>query len=109
MTCSATVRRTAFLLSTCALVVVPAFAVKAGERVCLNKAEQSAAVAAHQVIPLAEAIKTMREHGHPGEVVRVRLCRREGTLDYVLTMLSRSGKVISADLDAANGELITGR
>jgi uncharacterized membrane protein YkoI len=99
----------AFLLGVYALWAAPAGAVKAAERVCLNKAEQSAAVTSHQVIPLAEVIKTLREHGHPGEVVRVQLCRREGGLDYVLTMLSRSGKVISADLDAANGELITSR
>ena len=98
-----------FLSSVCAVMAAPAFVVKAAERVCLNKTEQSAAVATHQVIPLAEAIKTLREHGHPGEVVRVQLCRRENGLDYVLTMLSRSGKVISADLDAANGEIITSR
>jgi len=98
-----------FLFSLCGLAGAPAFAVKAGERACLNKAEQGAAVATHRVIPLAEAIKMLREHGHPDEVVRVQLCRRENGLDYVLTMLSRSGKVISANLDAANGEIITSR
>jgi uncharacterized membrane protein YkoI len=99
----------ALLFNVCGLMAAPAFLAKAGERVCLNKAEQSAAVATHRVIPLAEAIKTLREHGQPAEVVRVQLCRRENGLDYVLTMLSRSGKVISANLDAANGEIITSR
>ena len=91
------------------VMAAPNYAAESGQRVCLNKAEQSAAVAAHKVVPLAEAIKALREHGHRAEVVRARLCRRNGGLDYVLTVLTRSGKVISADLDAANGELINGR
>jgi hypothetical protein len=77
--------------------------------VCLNKMEQSAAVAAHQVLPLVETIKALREHGHRAEVVRAQLCHHNGRLDYVLTMLTRSGKVVRADLDAASGELINGR
>jgi hypothetical protein len=75
--------------------------------VCLNKMEQSAAVAAHQVLPLAETIKALCEHGHRAEVVRAQLCHP--VWNYVLTMLTRSGKVVRADLDAASGELINGR
>jgi uncharacterized membrane protein YkoI len=71
--------------------------------------EQSAAVAAHRILPLAETIKTLREHGHRAEVVRAQLCHHNGRLDYVLTMLTRSRKVVRADLDAASGELINGR
>lgn len=77
--------------------------------VCLTKAEQRAAVAAHRAVPLADAIKNLRAKGHRAEVVRARLCRRGEGLDYVLTLLSRNGKVISLTVDAANGELINGR
>lgn len=76
---------------------------------CLGKAEQRAAVAARRAVPLAQAIKTLRAHGHRAEVVRARLCRRGDGLVYVLTLLARSGKVIRATVDAANGELINGR
>ena len=99
--------RIVLLLGIYAAWAAPAFA--AGQRACLNRAEQAAAVAAHQVIPLAEALKILREHGQRGEVVRARLCRRNGGLDYVVTMLSGSGKVISANINAANGEPITSR
>jgi uncharacterized membrane protein YkoI len=95
------------LLGACAAWAAPVLA--AGQHACLDRAEQAAAVAAHQVIPLAEAIKIIREHGQRGEVVRARLCRRNGALDYVVTMLSGSGKVISASINAANGEPVTGR
>lgn len=99
--------RMVLLLGVCAVWTAPAFA--AGQRVCLDRAEQAAAVAAHQVIPLAQALKILREHGQRGEVVRVRLCRRNASLDYVVTMLSGSGKVISANVNAADGEPVTSR
>lgn len=76
---------------------------------CLSKAEQRAAVAAHRAIPLAEALKSPRIRAARAEIVRARLCRRGEGLVYVLTLLARSGKVTRASVDAANGELITGR
>lgn len=78
-------------------------------RACLNRAEQRAAVASHRAVPLAQAIKALRAHGHRGEVVRAELCRRGDRLVYVLTLLARSGKVTRADVDAGNGTLISGR
>jgi len=109
MIVSTTIRWMAFLPAGCVLAAICSNAVRAGERDCLSRTEQSAFVAAHQVMPLAEVIRTLRKHGREGEVVRVRLCRREGGFDYVLTLLSRSGKVINADLNAANGESTTSR
>ncbi|MCW5691836.1 MAG: hypothetical protein KIT48_05680 [Pseudolabrys sp.] len=72
-------------------------------RTCLNKAEQREAIASREAIPLAEAIRAMRGRGHHGEVVRASLCRRDGRLVYELTVLARSGKVIRAKIDAADG------
>jgi len=79
------------------------------DRVCLNKAEQRAAVAAHKAIPLVQAVKILRQHRHRVDMVGARLCRRGDTLVYVLTLLSRSGKVTRVIVDAANGEVINGR
>jgi hypothetical protein len=91
------------------LLAVPAFAADTPAHSCLNKTEQRAAAATHRVVPLAQAIKSSREHGRPAEVVRARLCQRGDGLVYVLTLLARSGKVTLATVDAANGELINGR
>jgi len=91
------------------LLTVPALAADPPDRACLTKTEQRAAVAAHKAIPLAQAIKSPREHGHWDEVIQARLCRRGDDLVYVLTLLARSGKVTRAAVDAANGKLLNGR
>ncbi len=76
---------------------------------CLNRAEQRAAVAGNKAVPLAAAIKALRERGHRSEVVRAELCRRGENLVYVLTLLARNGKVTRATVDAATGEPINGQ
>ncbi|MBI2713671.1 MAG: PepSY domain-containing protein [Rhizobiales bacterium] len=91
------------------LLAVPAFAADAAPRACLSKAEQRAAVADHKAISLAQAVKSLREHGRRAELVRARLCHRDNRLVYVLTLLARSGKVTSATVDAASGDIINGR
>jgi uncharacterized membrane protein YkoI len=90
------------------LLAGPALAADPPHHACLNKVELRAALASHRAIPLAQAIKSVREHGRRAELVRARLCRRGEGLVYVLTLLARSGKVTSATVDAANGELING-
>ncbi|MFA6266590.1 MAG: hypothetical protein WC670_12885 [Pseudolabrys sp.] len=77
-------------------------------RACLNKAEQREAVAAHQAVPLAAAVKSLRAHGHHAEVVRASLCRRGDRLVYELTLLGHSGKVTRAMINAANGAPVSG-
>jgi hypothetical protein len=73
---------------------------------CLTKAEQRAAVASHEAIPLAEAVKILRARGKRAELVRARLCRRDEHLVYMLTLLAHNGKVIRTSVDAGNGELL---
>jgi uncharacterized membrane protein YkoI len=90
------------------LIAVPAYAADAAHPACLSKAEQRAAVAANQAIPLAQAIKTLHQHGRRADVVRARLCHRDEALVYVLTLLARSGKVTRATVAAANGDIIGG-
>jgi uncharacterized membrane protein YkoI len=83
-------------------------AADASPRTCLSKAEQRAAVASHQAVPLAQAIKSLHARDRRAEVVRAELCRRDNGLVYVLTLLARSGKVTRATVDAGSGELING-
>ncbi len=96
------------LLLSC-LLVTPALAADRPQHACLSKAEQRAAVAEHRAIPLAQAVKALHAHGRRAELVRARLCQHAGRLDYVLTLLARSGKVSRVTVDAANGEVINGR
>jgi uncharacterized membrane protein YkoI len=102
---------TLVLFGLVALTAAPALAADPQPaRACLTKVEQAAAVAANKAIPLAQALKTLRERGHRAELVRARLCRHgETTLVYELTLLPRNGKVASMTVDAANGELINSR
>jgi uncharacterized membrane protein YkoI len=88
------------------LLAMPTFAADVPAHGCLNKSEQRAALATHRAIPLAQAIKSTREHGRPAEVVRARLCHQGDGLVYVLTLLARSGKVTLATVDAATGNVI---
>jgi uncharacterized membrane protein YkoI len=89
------------------LMVCPAHAADAPES-CLSKSEQRAAVATHQAIPLAQALKTRTRVRH-GDLVRARLCREGDKLVYVLTLLGRSGKVVTATVDAATGAPVSAR
>jgi hypothetical protein len=102
--------RLAIAVLLAGLLAAPAPAADAPHREsCLTKAEQRAAVAANKAISLGQAIKLLREHRQYSEVVRARLCRHDQKLVYVLTLLSRSGKVVTATIDAVNGEYQIGR
>ncbi|MBV8790459.1 MAG: hypothetical protein JO205_09665 [Pseudolabrys sp.] len=87
------------------LLARPAAAVDSQD--CLSKEAQREAVASRQAVPLAQAIHTIRPK-NKGEVVRARLCRGADGLVYMLTLLSRSGKVTRATVDAANGNVVGG-
>ena len=63
----------------------------------------------NRAVPLAQAVKSLHAHGHRAELVRARLCQHGERLDYVLTLLPRSGKVTRVIVDAANGEPVNGR
>lgn len=95
------------LLKTCAvmfaLMLAPAAAMAQG---CLTPAEQRAAIAGNQAVPLDQATRNLRPE-HRGEVVNARLCRvSTGQLVYLLTVVNRHGKVMRARFDAATGQLV---
>jgi uncharacterized membrane protein YkoI len=113
------VSRTLAIILTFAVLALPGLAgaqgfmaveqAPAARNACLNRAEQRAAVKDQKAVPLAAAIKSMRERGVRAEVVRAELCSRSDRLVYVLTLLARSGKVTRATVDGANGQLMTGQ
>jgi uncharacterized membrane protein YkoI len=74
---------------------------------CLTRAEQRAAIAAGQAIPLAAVRRILRQH-MAGELVRARLCQESGRLIYLLTVLSRDGRVRRVTVDATNGTVVGG-
>jgi uncharacterized membrane protein YkoI len=74
---------------------------------CLSVEERRAVIAARKAVPLALAMHVVKAKV-AGEVVKARLCRQDKSLVYVLTVLARSGKVLQARVDAADGNWLGG-
>ncbi|MBV8839803.1 MAG: hypothetical protein JO000_24985 [Alphaproteobacteria bacterium] len=89
-------------LALAAGLVPPAAATERGS--CLSPEERRALLADHRVVPLGGAMRLVKAEVL-GEVLRVRLCRRDAGkgLVYVLTVLARDGKVVQARVDAGDG------
>src|SRR3954470_21859274 len=99
---------TSLLMMTLALLATLSLPAAAEEQArCLSRAEQRAAIAAGQAIPLATARQMLRQR-MGGELVRARLCHESGRLVYRLTVLPRDGKVRQVTIDATNGTVIGG-
>ena len=76
-------------------------------RACLSPDQRREAVANRKVIPLSRAVRTLKARG-AGEVVRAQLCEQGKGLVYVLTVLSRDGKVTHTTVDAMSGNPLGG-
>ena len=95
---------------TALLAAAPAAAEE--DRACLSKAEQKAALSTGQTVTLAAAIRSARGsvRGRGArEVVKARLCREEKGLVYLLTLLTRDGKVTHTAVDATSGKVVGAR
>jgi hypothetical protein len=100
------------LTATLFAVSAPVPAGAAQEPVCLSRTEQRAALSGGQTVTLAVAIRSARGsvRGRGSrEVVRARLCRGEKGLVYLLTMLTRDGKVTHTAVDATSGKVVDAR
>jgi len=100
-------------LAALALVLVAsALPARAAEepRACLSKSEQRAAISNGQAVTLAQAIRSARGsvRGRGSrEVVNAKLCREDKKgLVYLLTVLSRDGKVTHMTVDATSGKVV---
>jgi hypothetical protein len=78
------------------------------DRECFNRQEQRMAVNQGFAIRLSMALRSITAHDGD-ELLRAQLCRRDRKLVYVLTLLSRNGKVSRAMIDARSGEVIKDR
>jgi hypothetical protein len=76
--------------------------------VCLNRQEQRVAVRQGAAIRLSIALRSISAHDGD-ELLRAELCRRDRRLVYVLTLLSRTGKVSRAVVDAQSGGVVKDR
>jgi hypothetical protein len=75
---------------------------------CFSRQEQRMAVMQGRAIRLGVAMRMI--HPRDGdELLRAELCRRSSGLVYVLTLLSRTGTVSRAIVDARNGAVIKDR
>lgn len=105
-------RRSGAALAIATLLAVPpsgvsvtgeAQAFPAGD--CLTRREAIAAVARGSVTPLRQ-LRGKAEEAARGEMINAELCKRGGTMVYVITILSETGKVVYVTLDANSGQLI---
>jgi uncharacterized membrane protein YkoI len=82
---------------------------------CLSKSEQRAAISNGQAVPLSTAMRSVRSVRTASrsrgsrEVIKARLCREDKGLVYVLTVLSRDGKVTHMSVDATSGKVVEAR
>jgi uncharacterized membrane protein YkoI len=91
---------------------MPAHAGADEERGCLGKAEQRAALSNGQTVTLAAAIRSVRGSVRgrgTREVVKARLCHERNGLVYLLTLLTRDGKVTHTAVDATSGKVVDAR
>jgi hypothetical protein len=75
------------------------------EHECFNRQEQRLAVNQGFAVRLSVALRSIRAHDGD-ELLRAQLCRRDRKLVYVLTLLSRNGKVSRTMVDARSGDVI---
>jgi len=97
------------VMATLTALLAPAPAAAEEDRACLSKAEQKAALSNGQTVTLAAAIRSARGsvRGRGArEVVKARLCREENGLVYLLTLLTRDGKVTHTAVDATSGKVV---
>jgi uncharacterized membrane protein YkoI len=105
-------KRILALAAALTVLSAPAFGAPAERRVCLTRAEQKAALSNGQTVTLEAAIRSARGsvRGRGArEVLKARLCREEKGLVYLLTLLTRDGKVTHAAVDATSGKLVEAR
>ena len=115
------------MLRACAIALVLAFGLTAGPLAhgqggpepagriaappgqgCFSRQEQRMAVHQGRAIRLGVALRSI--HARDGdELLHAELCRNSSGLVYVLTLLSRNGKVSRAVVDARTGAVVKDR
>lgn len=58
-----------------------------------------------EILPLAKVLALLQAR-HPGQIVEVELEYSHGKLVYEVDMITRDGRLIEVDMDAATGEIV---
>lgn len=74
-------------------------------RICLSASEIRELVDKAEVVPAARAIHAAKT-ARPGEVVKARLCKQDGSYLYLVTMLAKDGKIRILEVDGRSGTVI---
>ena len=104
--------RTLAIAAALTVLWTPVLAAPNGDSACLTKVEQRAALSTGQTVTLSTAIRSARGsvRGRGSrEVVNARLCREHNGLVYLLTLLTRDGKVTHTAVDATSGKVVDAR
>jgi uncharacterized membrane protein YkoI len=92
-----------FLIAT--LVPVAGSAAQKTPRGCLSPVQQKAVIKSGRAITLARTLAIVRKRA-AGDVLRAQLCRERSGLVYVVTVITRNGKVVRVRVNAASGSVI---
>lgn len=93
------------IASTLALALASGASARAAEIEpdCLNEAEVREVVTNRVVIPQIQALRLARST-IGGDAIRASLCRADGGLIYIITMLARDGKLERIRIKGETGE-----
>lgn len=93
-----------FAIAAFAAQAVPVLLADSTANGCLSQEEVHEAVNAQEAIAPAMASRHARDAA-PGDLVRVRLCREDGILRYLITVLKRDGRVARVTVEANSGKV----
>jgi hypothetical protein len=75
---------------------------------CLSAQEIREAVQERRVVPQVAALRAARA-AVAGDAVRARLCQRDGSLVYAITVLKKDGQVSRVYVDGPTGKVLSSR
>lgn len=88
-------------------IIVSGFCVSAAHaqsQICLSPTEMREAISANHAVQPVVAMKNARSAA-PGDVVRMRLCRDDQELVYLVTTVKRDGRVQRVTVEAVSGKV----
>jgi uncharacterized membrane protein YkoI len=83
---------------------LPVARIDSAPNACLTADEMHGAVNANEAVPPALAHRHAREAAQ-GDILRMRLCREDGVLMYLVTVLKRDGRVARVTIEAVSGKV----
>lgn len=83
---------------------LPVARIDSAPNACLTADEMHSAVNANEAVAPALAHRRAREAAQ-GDILRMRLCREDGVLMYLVTVLKRDGRVARVTIEAVSGKV----